>query len=589
MTINSLEERKIIRTLITDSEVLSVDLYKSSRQPLDSNREYNKEALLVTTREGVVELFYSPFVLHSSQSQNVRSKGKDTTAKANGSVRIIRPDSSGTVVPVLRAAFYGPEIVLARIEGGLDLIFERIRWQDENGNLLYGTREIVPTKHSSTVNSGTMSEIIDVGRAHVDESHAVVIENSARDQGQYAEEEDSSNVSQYEEEELLGNGSIAADDRERYHEYKEATNKNLPVVISDVSDEEMENSDMAVKRRDEETDHARNEGDDDDDDSEPTFGDMMHERTVADPISITDALVAPDSTAIVTTANNGLQNMPSGVSLSTVLTQSLRTNDQSLLESCFHNTDTSTIRLTIQRLDSSLAGLLFHKLAEKLSRPGRYSQLLVWVQWICVAHGGVVAARPDCLEKIRSLNAALNKRSQALESLLLLKGKLDMLDAQVGLRRSMAAQRSASSGKLADDDDVIYIEGQEEESSSDDDETAGGIPKIKDRARKSLQELAEADDSEDDEDMPLVNGVGSDSEADQELAQDDDDRLIDSEADLSEEAESDAVDVSEDEEEEEEDSEMEDFINDGEISVEASDDVLDETPEKPPSKKPKRR
>ncbi len=164
----------------------------------------------------------------------------------------------------------------------------------------------------------------------------------------------------------------------------------------------------------------------------------------------------------------------SGVSLSTVLAQALHTNDNNLLESCFHNTDTQIIRSTIQRLDSKLAGILIQKLAERLSgRPGRYGHLLVWVQWICVAHGGAIGGQPDVLSKIKVLYGVLNQRSKTLDSLLLLKGKLDMLDAQLGLRKQLLSEGGPV--RNADEGPVIYIEGEEEDSDNDSDHEEGAV------------------------------------------------------------------------------------------------------------------
>src|SRR5207248_644418 len=187
--------------------------------------------------------------------------------------------------------------------------------------------------------------------------------------------------------------------------------------------------------------------------AEPTFGERLAAKN-PDTISIADALVPSASSTLVATGPEKSLSIPSGVSLSTVLTQSLRTNDQNLLESCFHTTDLNTIRLTIQRLDSSLAGVLIQKLAERLSsRPGRYGHLLVWVQWTCIAHGGAIAGRPEIASKIKTLYKVLNERSQSLDNLLLLKGKLDMLDAQLTLRRQLQADRGPS--RDPDDEDDV--------------------------------------------------------------------------------------------------------------------------------------
>ncbi|KAL9113278.1 MAG: hypothetical protein Q9227_002613 [Pyrenula ochraceoflavens] len=609
LTIQSVYERKLLKTLITESEVLSVDLWSSSSILSASPEDHdNQKVLLVTTKEGIVELFNQPFLRTSIESKDPRSKRQANISSRDASIKIIQPNASGATVPILRAAFQGQDIVMARTEGGLDLVFERSSWKDETDNLFRGTREIVQTKSASSINSAAMSGVNDLGRIRVDESRTVVLDAS-NEAGNVNSLDDRQSISSVNE----GEGN-SADENEESRDESEGSedektikqtqgNRRIPpdAALSDSLDEDMQDAEDVPDNERAKTGLGSQE--DPDDDGEPTFGDMIEQRTVEDPISVADALVAPSSNPVLD-ASKSLQTLPSGVSLSTVLTQSLRTNDQSLLESCFHITDPPTIRRTIERLDSSLAGILFHKLTERLSRPGRYTQLLVWVQWICAAHGGVVATRPDCFEKIKLLNAALSKRSQTLDSLLLLKGKLDMLEAQVSLRNNMKAQRSLASGRTPGNDDVIYIEGQEEESSSDgDDAGPRSRPKSKDSARKSLPPLADEGDEEDDDDIPMVNGVDSDSEdaeqgeeeeeEEEEAEREDEDEMIDSEADVSADAEGNLGQDTEDEggeedEDEEYDSEMDGFINDGEISVEASVDEMDETPEKPPSKKHKR-
>jgi len=209
---------------------------------------------------------------------------------------------------------------------------------------------------------------------------------------------------------------------------------------------------------------------------------------------------------------------PSGASLGTVLTQALKTNDSSLLESCFHTADVSTIRATIQRLESPHAGTLLQKLADRLHRrPGRAGSLMVWVQWTLVSHGGYLATQPDLIKKLAELNKVIDERAKGLQSLLSLKGKLDMLEAQIELRKSMQIQRRRLD-EGEEDDGVIYVEGQD----SEDEEVAR--PK-KLPANGDLQDISN-EDSEMSEDMP--NGIIA--ESDEEDDSSDDDDLIDDEA-----------------------------------------------------------
>lgn len=250
----------------------------------------------------------------------------------------------------------------------------------------------------------------------------------------------------------------------------------------------------------------------------PTFGELARSRIidVQAQLSQQQQQQAPGS-SLALAAPQALAP-PSLQSLGTVLTQALRSDDTELLESCLQTTDLTVVRATVQRLDSSLAAALLSRLASRLHRrPGRASTLLGWIQWTLIAHGGALAAQPDLQRKLGELNRVLEERARGLNSLLVLKGKLDMLEAQMQLRRSAGAGRhgaGASSGaagsaglgdedEAEDDRNVVYVEGQE-------DGTKGGV------------ESAGADDQFD---ISAINGADSDSEGDED--DDDDDGMDD--------------------------------------------------------------
>ena len=606
------KEGKLLRSLVSGGPTREISLSsRASGEDLD----FAKQLLAVTTNDGIVELFPAPFsepVAEGDVNNSVKLQRKSMTRRATASIRVIRPDAKGTVVPIVKASVQGPDILVACADGGVDISFQRVRWQDEGTKelLFDGVKEVVRSKSVSTLNSAMMNGVKKMDKIYVDESRTVVVEDGNGGVSQevaieISSGEDNDN-NDFEGEESAGDYS--SEDLPNAADGSEAELESEPdAEMADASDLRLASQDQADSEAASDTNKE---------DSEPTFGEILalkHPNVV----SISDALVPIDSSTLVPAETEKSVGIPSGVSLSAVLSQSLRTNDQSLLETCFHETDVSTIRLTIQRLDSSLAGILLQKLAERLSsRPGRYGHLLVWVQWTCVAHGGAIAGRPDISSKVKSLYQVLTQRSRSLDNLLLLKGKLDMLEAQLSLRRQIQASRGPA--RDPDDDDVIYIEGQEEESSSDEDEAADSKP-ARTRAalepKKLLHELVNDDaESEDDEEMPLTNGIlhsdaeedefednEVESDADVEALEKEDDNLIDDEAEESDDDShpSDRQEESDEEEEEEDsnedDSEMGDFINDGPVSEAESEAVSDDpsidvedTPEKPPSKKAKR-
>ncbi|KAL7908143.1 NUC189 domain-containing protein [Trichoderma velutinum] len=259
----------------------------------------------------------------------------------------------------------------------------------------------------------------------------------------------------------------------------------------------------------------------------PSFGELLRGSEAIDVTAMLQQS-STDNNAVVQTSRNAIAP-PTHQSLTTVLTQALKTDDTDLLESCLHTTDIPTIRNTIERIDSSLAGILLNKLAARLHRrPGRAGTLMTWVQWTLVAHGGALAAQPKLLHDLNSLQKVLAERAKGLNSLLALKGKLDILEGQMELRRKM--QRSAGLLGDGDDDvdeeDVIYVEGEERDAEQKN--LANGV-----RSRRKGKGGADIDEDEDDEDR-VLNGFVGDSEDEEEGSEQGEDESDDGEEPLDE-------------------------------------------------------
>ncbi|KAK4970429.1 hypothetical protein LTR28_000348 [Elasticomyces elasticus] len=293
------------------------------------------------------------------------------------------------------------------------------------------------------------------------------------------------------------------------------------------------------------SDHAEGNSADDDEAVEPSFGDLLRANN-PEPIDVQSAFAEtnPESRALVPSTDSKTLTAPSATSLGTVLTQALKTNDAELLESCFQMSDAGSIRSTVQRLHSALVATLLQRLAERLhQRPGRAANLMVWVQWSLVAHGGYLAAQPDVVRKLRALGRVVRERAAGLQSLLALKGKLDMLSAQIELRKSM---RLAARAADADDEDadavVLYVEGQEgveeEESGGEDgpgDEAGMAIARRRHKEPNVMIDGLDSDASDsggddDDDAMPTTNGhPTSDSSAEDDEAEEEDGAIFDDE------------------------------------------------------------
>ncbi|KAJ6017142.1 Small-subunit processome Utp12 [Penicillium sp. IBT 35674x] len=475
--------QKLVRNLVAEQDVSSVSLHDGTPE---------KQILAAITEDGTIELFTKPFA-QTSQSGSAKANRKQMTQKANASLKVVRSESSNACVPVVSTLFHGHEIIVAYAEGGVIPVFERVKLIDETTDELAftGVKAVTKTKTSSTIASVSTNGVKNAGETRVDETNANVQSGMIVDDDVDMNDiEDAASIS--------GDEDSDVEDTVKPTEKKTKSSKQAPVD----DDVEMDNAESEDEEEEEEAG------------VEPSFGELLRangghevdvEAELDDDLNL-GTLVPGKPTAAV-------QQIPTGVSLATVLTQSLKTNDNAMLESCFHTSDITIIRTTIQRLESSLAATLLQKLAERLSsRPGRYGHLLAWVQWVCVAHGGALAGHPDLLKRISTLYKVMDQRSSSLSSLLLLKGKLDMLEAQLDLRRDI---HSGGDGMDSEDEDnVIYVEGHE-----DSDSEAEGQTKPR---TKSIREQAF------DEDESMINGI---------LDEDEDEEDDDSEEDDEDEAE----------------------------------------------------
>ena len=277
--------------------------------------------------------------------------------------------------------------------------------------------------------------------------------------------------------------------------------------------------------------------------AEPSFGDLLRARG-EEPLTIPASLPAdPESKQSSdlqgrASSQRTALRVPTANSLGSVLTQALRTNDVPLLESCLQVSSLPSIRATIERLPSAHASDLLQRLAERMhKRPGRAGSLMVWIQWTVVAHGGYLACQPAAMRSLQALYRVVKQRASGLQPLLALKGKLDMLEAQLQLRRNRMAASSDTHTGIKGRQGVIYVEG-EESSSGEDEEDAErdrsanymGLQRKRKRKDAAMDEgLGESDEA-----AMIPDGVDA-SEAE------DEDAFIDQEQSSSDEDEDDLI------------------------------------------------
>ncbi|CCG80636.1 U3 small nucleolar RNA-associated protein [Taphrina deformans PYCC 5710] len=228
--------------------------------------------------------------------------------------------------------------------------------------------------------------------------------------------------------------------------------------------------------------------DDSEDEAEPT-----EEPTLAERLHSMEVSAA--TPAKVPAASKAVMKMPPAGSLATVLTQALKSSDTALLESCLHHADSKVILATVRRLDATLAVTLLEQLASRISRrPGRSTDLGVWVRWTIVVHGGYLASLPGLVKTLSSLHSVLSTRAAALPRLLALQGRLDMVNSQIELRREGGSKTNTGE----DPSDVEYVEGESDIS----DEEEIGI--------EDASQMGDMDTSDEESEA----GSGSDEEGD---------------------------------------------------------------------------
>jgi U3 small nucleolar RNA-associated protein 5 len=329
-----------------------------------------------------------------------------------------------------------------------------VRWQDGKFSV-GGQKDFVKGKAPGLPRSPVLNGVKDMGKMKLDDARAVVVNGAGAEDVHTGPDDQEAVISSSEREsssEAEGSSGSEAEEDEDEDEEGDRNGHDRHVAVPEDKDHDM---------ADESAEEA----------AEPSFGDLIH--TQAPQLIEVEAVFAeedvPNTKEALTFSKPRPLAAPDSMSLGSVISQALRTNDTSLLESCLHTRDLSTIRLTIERLDSKLAAALLSKLAERLHRrPGRAGSLMVWVQWTLVSHGGYLVSQPNTMKQLGSLNKVISERVNALQPLLALKGKLDMLAAQSQLRRSMQSAAAAAAAREEDDEEgVLYVEGQEEDDSSD--------------------------------------------------------------------------------------------------------------------------
>ena len=526
------EDSSVLKgSLRTENEIFAADLWSSNvsstseQQELANPNLQPTQTLLILNKDGVLEIFPQPFTFDidssASKSNSLKARMKQRSRKSFAQVRIVRSNQATKRVPLINACFQKDEIALAWVEGGINVVFDTVKWRDGETSriLLNGSTEITKEKSGTGLGAVNMNGVKDMGRSHVDDSKAVVA--NAMDADDLSMDEADPEVIDISSAE---DNEDSNEEEEQEEEEKEEDDDDdklsagptaMPDDVDHEKEEGEEREDVADSGHESMPD-AEAEEESQKEAESPSFGDLLRVNA-PEAINVSDALADGNTQSLVRANPTSLRALPSGMSLATVLTQSLRTNDTELLETCLHTRDLSTVRSTIERLDSPFASDLLQRLAERLhSRPGRAGSLMVWIQWTLVAHGGYLAGQPEVMRKLKSLHKVVKERAGSLQSLLNLKGKLDMLEAQMNLRKSLMGKGGRKGEEEEDDNAFIYVEGEgdddegEEDEEDSDDSSQPDNMNMKQVAGKGSDQESENEDFHDFDSIP--NGIPTDAD-----------------------------------------------------------------------------
>jgi U3 small nucleolar RNA-associated protein 5 len=472
-----------------------------------------------------VELFEEPFAFATKatdKATDLKSKRKQMTKKAAAKIQISRSGQKNVTMPIVALSFQDGDLVLAYLENGVSLAFERRQWANEqqDGLLLRGQVSIEKTGTTLGIDGAGANGVKKMSGLNVDESKAVV--SRGADTEPEAMAVDKAEVIDISSAEEVESDSGEDEDEEEATPPSAQKPRAVGAHTNGVrEDEEMQDAASADQG-------SGSEGEEEEEEvAEPSFGELLRQNG-AGQVDVAAAFPNAQDKDVIPFGKR-VSKLPGGMSLGTVLTQALRTNDTNLLESCLHEQDLNVVRATIERLDSTLAAVLLKKLAERLhNRPGRAGSLMVWVQWTLVAHGGYLGSQPDVMKQLSALHRVVKERASSLQPLLSLKGKLDMLEAQMTLRKSMQSRYNVIEGAGNDEEGVIYVEGQEdssdEASSSDEgaDEDEEDLDEDEDEDMDDIDEAVD-DESAEGSENGLIDDIASETDADSgdELGDDD--------------------------------------------------------------------
>jgi len=209
-----------------------------------------------------------------------------------------------------------------------------------------------------------------------------------------------------------------------------------------------------------------------------------------------------------------MMNITTG-SLVELLTQGAVSKDRELLETAFSVTIPSQIQASIEGLSPELAMPLLQALVERMvKRPQRAHSLVPWLRSLLLARGDVLRTKPDFQATVAPLKQLIESRSETLEQVMAVKGRLDAILEQSKLKRKeitaekairdsfeqpMAVYQDTDSEGENNEGMDIDVPSEEEQKEGDDLETGDSDDGNEEFNADEDEDDFDDDDQEDDE------------------------------------------------------------------------------------------
>ncbi|GMM36525.1 Utp5 protein [Saccharomycopsis crataegensis] len=484
---------KPAKVLVTQSNVQNV-----SYGSIPNNKN---SVVSVVTEDGICEIFYNPLESNSKANSGKSVIGDGTTRRkrrqsqgslsrtSTSKIKISRPESTmikEDALKLLDSIVLNNQVIITWLENATIPYFDNLGWYDQASNSFGFAESIVLTKEKPVVTQ----------TKHADYGHDVAAAK------------------------LYSENNVFLNVGDNYRDL----------------DEDNEDADTTGNAGFEYLKYRVNQNADDDSIMNETTLNEDPDETLGDKLQSMN----PNSKALKkrnTFINNernfnidatGKSSKPTTGSLTIILSQALRSNDYSLLESVLSTKDEQVIKQTVKTLNSDLAIVLLDKLSEKYNFVSSVAsstisyqkqiQLNQWIKWVLIIHGSYLklneinsnSSNKQLLKNLSFLLSNLNKKSAQLSKILLLQSKMNVVFEKINYKNELLNDFNCVSEpfKRKKNRDLIVRYEENVDDQGDDEDEESDIEYNEELDDADLMDDGEMDyddDDENDDDEEMVD------------------------------------------------------------------------------------